>query len=215
MQTVITQDANFGGAGEKEKPQIAEYQMICGAAWQWKSCKSAIYCDSTSESELQAAHLASQAAVATRKMCEEMRIPVQRTICYGDNQAAIKICHREHTSRKERGMRTRADHIKGVIQDGLLTLNDIASAYNPSDIGTKAIVAIDVWRYLAAILHGKIRLGLPRSDFSSKDLRRLLETSEYHCAGSRAATSGPISRPASSKHFGDAARPISKSRRKR
>ena len=208
MQTIITQDANFGGNGEKEKPQIAEYQMICGAAWQWKSCKSAIYCDSTSESELQAAHLASQAAIATQKLCEELRIPVTRTICYGDNQAALKICHREHSSRKERGMRTRADHIKGTVQDGLITLNDIASAFNPSDIGTKAIVALDVWRYLATILHGKIRLGLPRSDFSSKDLRTLLETDGFHSSPAQ-----PTSRPASHRNFGNEARPVSASRR--
>ena len=180
LANIVTMDANYGGNKEKEKPQICQTQFVCGATWCWKSCKSSVYCDSTGESELVAAHLASQYSIASRKMADEFRIPPTISMLYGDNQAAQKICHRDHSSRVERFMRTRADHIKGVVQDKLVYLRDISSATNPSDLGTKAIVAHDVWRYLAAILHGKIRLGLPRSDFSTSDLRRLMETSEYH-----------------------------------
>jgi hypothetical protein len=180
MANTVAMDANYGGNKEKEKPQICQVQFACGAAWCWKSCKSAVYCDSTGESELVAAHLASQYSIASRKMSDEFRIPPRISMLYGDNQAAQKICHRAHSSRVERFMRTRADHIKGVVQDKLVYLRDISSATNPSDLGTKAITAPDVWRYLAAVLHGKIRLGLPRSDFSTSELRRLMETSEYH-----------------------------------
>jgi hypothetical protein len=185
LANIVTQDANYGGNKEKEKPQVAQYQMVCGAAWAWGSCKSTVYCDSTGESELVAAHLASQYSIASRKMCDEFRMPPRISFLYGDNQAAQKICHRDHSSRVERAMRTRADHIKDVVQSGLVFLLDIESASNPSDIGTKAIVAIDVWRYLAAILHGKIRLGVPRSEFSSKELRSLMETNGYHSPSCR------------------------------
>jgi hypothetical protein len=114
-----------------------------------------------------------------RKALEELRIPQPPTICYGDNQAALTICNRQHASRKERHMRVRADHIKGVVEDQLVALCDIESSKNPSDIGTKAITAIDVWRYHACILHGKIPLGLPRSDLSSTDLRHLIESKDF------------------------------------
>ena len=170
------------------------YQQVCGASWQWKTCKCTVYCNSTAESELAAAHLAAELAIYARKTCDDFRITPLPIVCWGDNQAAIKICHRNHTSRKERCMRVRADHIKGVVEDELVVLRDIESAKNPSDLGTKPIVAIDLWRYLAAILHGKIRLGLPRSDFTSQQLRQLMETSNFHSPSraSRSALKQPL-----------------------
>ena len=94
-------------------------------------------------------------------------------------------------------MRTRADHIKGVVQDKLVYLRDISGKMNPSDLGTKGISAPDEWKYLACLLHGKIRLGLPRSDFTSSDLRILMETTAYHSQSKLTKR-----RPVSSAHRG-------------
>ena len=74
----------------------------------------------------------------------------------------------------------RADHIKGCVEDNLLTFVDIPSALNPSDTGSKPIISPDVFHYLGALQHGKIRLGTPRSDFSTTHLRELMETSVFH-----------------------------------
>ena len=75
-----------------------------------------------------------------------------------------------------------SDHIKGCVEDDLLTFADIPSALNASDTGSKPILSPDVWKYLGALQQGKIRLGTPRSDFSSTDLRELMESSGFHRA---------------------------------
>ena len=86
----------------------------------------------------------------------------------------------EHPSRAERHFRVRSDHIRGCVQDELLTFQDIPSSLNPSDLGSKPIVAHEAWKYLAALMHGKIRIGAPREDFSIQYLRELTETRAIH-----------------------------------
>ena len=66
----------------------------------------------------------------------------------------------------------------------LLTFQDIPSSLNPSDLGSKPIVAHEVWKYLAALMHGKIRIGAPREDFSIQHLRELTETRAIHVPSS-------------------------------
>ena len=180
MQQTITQDSNFSGNHAKERVQVATYHQCCGAAWMWKTCRAKIYAKNTAEAELIACSLAAEYAIYGRKALHELRVTLDPSACFGDNQAATTICNRNHTSRKERHMRVRADHIKGVVEDELVTFHDISSDTNCSDIGTKPIVNKDMWRYLGAILHGKIRLGIPRSDFTSLELRVLMETSDFH-----------------------------------
>ena len=78
----------------------------------------------------------------------------------------------------------RSDHIRGCVQDELLTFQDIPSSLNPSDLGSKPILAPEVWKYLAALMHGKIRIGAPREDFSIQHLRELTETRAIHIPSS-------------------------------
>ena len=66
------------------------------------------------------------------------------------------------------------------MEDELLTYADIPSALNPADQGSKPILAPEIWRYLAALVHGKIRIGMPREDFTAQYLRELTETNSFH-----------------------------------
>ena len=127
-----------------------------------------------------AAHLASQMAIYQIKILNELRFTQRPVICLGDNQSCSTILAMEHPSRAERHFRVRSDHIRGCVQDELLTFQDIPSALNPSDLGSKPIVAHEVWKYLAALMHGKIRIGAPREDFSIQYLRELTETRAIH-----------------------------------
>ena len=63
----------------------------------------------------------------------------------------------------------------------------IPSALNPSDTGSKAIISPDMWNYLAALQQGKIRLGTPRTDFTTSELRSLMETHSYQNCGNYSA----------------------------
>ena len=85
--------------------------------------------------------------------------------------------------RAQRHFRVRANHIQGCVDDELLTFQDIPSALNPSDTGSKEIVSPDMWNYLAALQQGKIRLGTPRTDFTTAALRDLMETHSYQNCG--------------------------------
>ena len=49
--------------------------------------------------------------------------------------------------------------------------------------GSKAIISPDMWNYLAALQQGKIRLGTPRTDFTTAALRDLMETHSYQNCG--------------------------------
>ena len=179
-----TYDANYGGNGFDEKPQLSANFYLCGSAQSWKSCKAKIHCTSTAEAELCAAHLCSQLAIFAIKILNELRFTQQPVVCFGDNQSCTKILSRKHPSRAQRHFRVRANHIQGCVEDELLTFQDIPSALNPSDTGSKAILSPDMWNYLAALQQGKIRLGTPRSDFTTAALRDLMETHSYQNCGS-------------------------------
>ena len=146
----------------------------------WKSTKSKLYCTSTCECELCAAHLAAQMVIFQVKLLNELRFTQRPVLVLGDNQSCTIILSRKHPSRSERHFRVRSDHIRGCVEDGLLTYADIPSALNPADQGSKPILAPEVWRYLAALVHGKIRIGMPRDDFTAQYLRELTETNAFH-----------------------------------
>ena len=59
---------------------------------------------------------------------------------------------------------------------------------NPSDTGSKAIISPDMWNYLAALQQGKIRLGTPRTDFTTAALRDLMGTHPYQNCGNYSVT---------------------------
>ena len=179
-QTIAAYDSNYGGNGEKEKPQLCAVAYIAGGPTMWKSTKSKLYCTSTCEAELCAAHLCSQLVIYQIKILNELRYTQHPVIMLGDNQSCTIVLNKKHPSRAERHFRVRADHIRGCVDDELLTFQDIPSAFNPADSGSKVIQSPEMWKYLAALLHGKIRIGTPREDVTVQYLRELTETAAFH-----------------------------------
>ena len=178
-QSAVSVTCN-GAWFRKEKPQLCAITYLAGGPVMWKSTKSKLYCTSTCECELCAAHLAAQMVIFQVKLLNELRFTQRPVLVLGDNQSCTVILSRKHPSRAERHFRVRSDHIRGCVEDGLLTYADIPSALNPADQGSKPILAPEVWRYLAALVHGKIRIGMPRDDFTAQYLRELTETNAFH-----------------------------------
>ena len=80
LQGMGTYDANYGGNGFDEKPQLSANFYLCGSAQSWKSCKAKIHCTSTAEAELCARAFAQAHPTRSRLISAALRKTAPRDL---------------------------------------------------------------------------------------------------------------------------------------
>lgn len=114
--------------------------LLAGAAVFWKSQQQHRVCTSSAEAEYVSLSEGGKSGMSLRILLQQLGFPqLEPTILYCDNKAARALAINGKSSHATRQVRVNKHHIRELVEENQITVNDIRTNKMAADILTKAL----------------------------------------------------------------------------
>jgi len=132
-------DADLGGDNDTGRSTTGVICVHSGGPISWISQRQQRVALSTTEDELVAASEAARELIWFRRLLEELAYLHEIPTLYVDNEAAIKLAKNPEFHKRAKHIRIRHFFVREVSQEGLISVQPIATEHQLADMLTKAL----------------------------------------------------------------------------
>ncbi|KAL5820967.1 hypothetical protein ACOSQ3_022849 [Xanthoceras sorbifolium] len=132
-------DADLAGNVDIRKSTTGYVYTLGGTAVSWVSQLQKIVALSTTEAEYVAVTEASKEMVWLQSFLEELGKKQEDNVLYCDSQSAIHLAKNPSFHSRTKHIQLRYHFIRSLLEDGILKLEKISGAQNPTDMLTKTV----------------------------------------------------------------------------
>ena len=133
-------DADLGNDPFDHHKSVAGHALqLNGCTFGWKSKKEGVVTEDTRSTEFVAASMCSTMIVMFQNLCQELKVQLEKTTLYQDNQGTIAVLKSNRGNYKVRGLRLKYHKVRSLCEEGAFRVVYCPSAEMTADILTKPL----------------------------------------------------------------------------
>lgn len=143
-------DADFASTKES-KSRSGSFVLFADCLIYWKTTVQDVVARSTCEAEYISLDQGVSDLNKVMNLLFELGVEFDKPVVYNDNSAAVQLTAPDQTKEKSRPILRRFHYVKGLVDRGMITIQQLRSDDQPADILTKVLPAPTIKKHLKTI----------------------------------------------------------------